>query len=242
MQVVTIRVEHDCPFAKPILERSGASGTHYCHRGRSAMLEVQAETPEDLRGITGTFISQGGSVVLGGGETDLHAVVTFPVCACCSRGQVIPSIESSGSFYLPPTSYRDGVETYQFALHDPSVGSRILSALPAGVNVRNLASSPVTVLGPNGDLLIPASALFLGVTGRQREALRTAASRGYYRIPRGTDDSELARALGVSRAAFESLLRKAENRILLATLEYLPAPSAPEVLERKDPAPNDSEA
>jgi predicted DNA binding protein len=206
------------------------------------MLEVQAETPEDLQGITGTYVSQGGSVVLGGGEADLHAVVTFPACACCGRGQVIPTIESSGSFYLPPTSYREGVETYQFALHNPSLGPQVLSALPAGVSVRNLASSPVTLLGPNGDLLIPASALFLGVTGRQREALRTAASRGYYRIPRGTDDSELAHALGVSRPAFESLLRKAENRILLATLQYMPAPNSSEAPERGSPPPNDSDA
>lgn len=228
MQVVTVHLRHDCPFSGPILSSPGATGTHFCHRGETALLEVHAPDPETLQGILDSYRPLGGEVVLGAGTTDRSAMVAFPVCACCTRGKVIPAIESTDSFYLPPTGYRNGAEVYQFALRDASAGPEVLSNFDPEVEVLRVASSPVSVLGPNGDLLVPASSLFSGVTPRQVVALRTAAAQGYYRIPRSVDDSDLARSLGVSRTAFENLLRKAENRILLSALEYAPSSKAEE--------------
>ncbi|MCL4324801.1 MAG: helix-turn-helix domain-containing protein [Candidatus Thermoplasmatota archaeon] len=237
MQIVTLKVGHECPFSAPILAHPGSAGTHYCHRGKSALVEVHSERTEDLQEILAEYATFGGEAVLPPGKEGLSAIVSFPECACCLRGRVIPTIEATGSFYLPPTGYREGGEIYQFALRELAAGPKILSSLEAGVEVLSVGSSPVTVLGPSGDLLVPASSFFRGVTSRQIEAIRAAALQGYYRIPRGATSTRIAKSLGISREAYESLLRKAENRIVLSSLLYLPVTGMGAAETRGSPAP-----
>lgn len=50
---------------------------------------------------------------------------------------------------------------------------------------------------------------------RQQRAVIQAAERGYYSVPRTTDQRAIAQALGVSPAALSELLRRAEARIIL---------------------------
>lgn len=56
---------------------------------------------------------------------------------------------------------------------------------------------------------------------RQRETLLAAHEAGYYEIPRGTTTAELADQLGVQRRTAEDHLRRAENKLVDAMIEYL---------------------
>ena len=68
---------------------------------------------------------------------------------------------------------------------------------------------------------MPVGVLFAGLTNRQRQAIVLGILQGYFRIPRGVRGEQLARRLGISRPAFDTLLRKAENRLVAALLPYL---------------------
>lgn len=57
-----------------------------------------------------------------------------------------------------------------------------------------------------------------GLTGRQREALTLAISRGYYESPRQVTAKELAEELDISQPSLSSLLRRGERQLLTSSL------------------------
>ena len=59
----------------------------------------------------------------------------------------------------------------------------------------------------------------LGLTGRQWETLTTAHEMGYFEVPRGTTQEELAARFDVSPSAVSQRIRRATNALLAATLE-----------------------
>jgi predicted DNA binding protein len=54
------------------------------------------------------------------------------------------------------------------------------------------------------------------LTDRQREVFEHAVRVGYYEIPRGANQEELAAALGCAPSTVDEHLRKAESRMLSA--------------------------
>lgn len=62
----------------------------------------------------------------------------------------------------------------------------------------------------------PASAAkeFEGLSEEQRQALVLALRNGYFDIPRGQSQSDLAERLGISRQSFARRLRRAERNVL----------------------------
>jgi predicted DNA binding protein len=149
------------------------------------------------------------------------AMLRFETCACCRTGGVIPAMEKAGYLYLPPTVYEPEGEKYEFLGTQEGAGRQVLEGMKDRLTVDSVCVHPVQNLGTGDGLLVPSGALFSETTPRQRQALLLAIARGYYRIPRDIGTEELARQLGISREAFEALLRKAENKILLAVGPYL---------------------
>jgi predicted DNA binding protein len=220
VQIVNLMVNHDCPFSRPVARAANARVTHLCHRGKEAVLEVHAPDPEDLTRLVTEYDRIGGEVLYQ--ERDRSAaLVQFPVCACCGSGRVIPTIEGMGHLYLPPSGYSAEGESYQFLAQEQRLESHLLDQLPPGVNVVRVGTKPLTSLEFEGGFLVPVGVLFRGLTERQRQALLTGILRGYYRIPRAVTTGELARSFGISRPAFDALLRKAENKLASALFPYL---------------------
>ena len=102
--------------------------------------------------------------------------------------------------------------------------------MPKEVDVVETAVRPLGEIGFEEGFLVPIGTLRRELTERQRLAIVTAVRRGYYRIPRPVTTAELAEELGISREAFEALLRKAENKLVLGLFPYLVlgAPFRPE--------------
>jgi predicted DNA binding protein len=184
------------------------------------MLEVHAANPSVVARLVEGYSRLGGETLYE--EADRSAVlVRFPTCACCRTGRVIPTLEDLGQLYLPPSSYSPEGERYQFLVQGERLEPRIAERLPPGVTLVRAGTKPLTSLEFEGSFLVPVGTFFRDLTDRQRQALVTAILRGYYRIPRAVATEELARMFGISRPAFDSLLRKGESKLATALFPYL---------------------
>ncbi len=238
MQIVSLVVRHDCPFSRPVAGSSHLRVTHLCHRGAEAMLEVHGLDAEELGRLLQEYERIGGTVIYR--EPDRSAVlVRFASCACCTSGRVIPSIESQGYLYLPPSAYSAEGESYQFLVEEERMAGRLLKSLPPDVETVHVGTKPLSALDFESGFLVPVGSLFRTLTPRQRQALVAATLRGYYRIPRAVKTEELARSLGISRPAFEALLRKAENKLVTTLFPYLTVQGS---VPAKDAGPTSSDS
>ena len=83
------------------------------------------------------------------------------------------------------------------------------------------------------DFLVPWGAVAGGITDRQRQALVLGIREGYFDTPRRVSSDRLAGRFGISRPAFDKLLRRAEERLLEGLTPFLTATtSAHELAER----------
>ncbi len=225
MQIVRLLVDHDCPFSRPVATAPGARVTHLCHRGNEAVLELHADDPDAVSALGSAYRRIGGELLYEAPDRSA-ALVQFPRCACCQSGKVIPTLEEAGDLYLPPSTYAADGENYQFLAREERLDPHLLDRLPDGVTVLRVGTKPLTSVAFEGGFLVPVGVLFRELTSRQRQALLAGILRGYYRIPRTVHTEELARSFGISRPAFEALLRKAENKLAAALFPYLAIPGA----------------
>jgi hypothetical protein len=58
-----------------------------------------------------------------------------------------------------------------------------------------------------------------GLTAAQREAIRAAADRGYFKVPREVSLKELAEQLGVSEQAVSQRLRRGLGNLVAGSVE-----------------------
>jgi hypothetical protein len=70
-------------------------------------------------------------------------------------------------------------------------------------------------------LTLTADALFSHLTEKQIDALLTAYSHGYYRLPRKTDVQTIASKKRVPRTTFQEHLKKAENKLVSSVIPYI---------------------
>lgn len=72
-----------------------------------------------------------------------------------------------------------------------------------------------------GSMTVRTETLFEGLTDLQTDAVLTAHSHGYYRIPRSADVKAISNSIGVRRTTFQEHLRKGENKIIQALIPHL---------------------
>jgi len=72
-----------------------------------------------------------------------------------------------------------------------------------------------------GSSVVNADAVFSNLTQKQVDALLVSYNHGYYRIPRKSSLSSIARNRRVARTTFEEHLRKAENKLVTNLIPYL---------------------
>lgn len=233
MQIVTLVVRHDCPMSRPVVGATNSRVAHLFHRGEKVVLEIHGHDSKDFTRLLSAYDRMGGEILYEEQER-VAALVRFPSCACCKSGGVIPTIEGAGHQYLPPCRYSSEGERYQFLVLERKLETSLLDRLPSGVSVVRVRTKPLASLGFEGRFLVPVGVLFAGLTDRQRQAIVLGILQGYFRIPRGIRSEQLARRFGISRPAFDTLLRKAENRIVAALLPYLTA-LGPGPLESRPP-------
>jgi len=125
-----------------------------------------------------------------------------------------------GCLLVPPLTYAGGTKWCRVLALDPANLTAFYRAVAAEYSVTVESKREVGSVAADRPLLTFESAL-PDLSPRQREALTTATERGYYRIPRDATTAALAAEMGVERRTFEEHLRRAENKLLRAMVEYL---------------------
>jgi predicted DNA binding protein len=121
---------------------------------------------------------------------------------------------------IPPLRYERGRKSCRVLALDPASLTDFYRDVAAEYAVTVESKREVESVASDRPLLTPDSAL-PSLSPRQHEALLTAVESGYYEIPRGATTAELAAAMDVERRTLEEHLRRAENKLVRALVEYL---------------------
>ena len=117
------------------------------------------------------------------------------------------ALNRDGVLVVPPVELRSDRTVRQTLVGHSDALSAVIEALPDSVDVEVLRTG--TYDRSRG----------VRVSDRQREALAVAWDAGYYEVPREGDIEAVADELGCAMSTASDLLRRAERRVVAATLD-----------------------
>ena len=121
---------------------------------------------------------------------------------------------------IPPIRYAEGAKFCRVLALDGATLTAFYRDLVADHAVTVESKREIRSATPDAPLLT-VDALLPTLSPRQRETFALAHERGYYEIPRRTTVAEVAAEIGVERRTAEEHLRRAENKLADALVEYL---------------------
>jgi len=121
---------------------------------------------------------------------------------------------------LPPLRYEYGAKVVRVLALDPANLSRLYKDISAEYEVTVESKKELATVRSETPVLA-ASTFLPSLSERQRDVFLTAFEQGYYQIPRGTTTSDIADTVGVGRRTVEHHLRRAEEELAKAFVEYL---------------------
>jgi predicted DNA binding protein len=123
--------------------------------------------------------------------------------------------------HLAPVSYYSGWEYHKVvAFRQDDITKLIEGFQECGYIPSILRKVPFSGFSA-GSMTVRTESLFQGLTDLQTDAVLTAHSHGYYRIPRAADVKAISNSMGVRRTTFQEHLRKGENKIMQALIPHL---------------------
>lgn len=131
-----------------------------------------------------------------------------------------PTLRRHNCLLMPPIRYEDGSKFCRVIALDPANLTTVFHDLNEQFVVDVVAKRELDTVGRNVPLLLLADSLPT-LSERQRDALKTAASMGYYDIPRGTTTEKIGETMRLNRRTVEGHLRRAENKLVEGFLEVL---------------------
>lgn len=152
---------------------------------------------------------------------------TVAITEECLRGQqdtVEGHLARHSCLLVPPLRYAEGAKFCRVVGLDEADLAAVYRDFAEDGTVTVESKRRVETPPVERPLLTVADVL-PSLSPRQRETLRLAHERGYYQVPRDVTTAELADELGVERRTAEEHLRRAENKLVDATVEYLVARS-----------------
>lgn len=213
----SFRVKHECPY-REISERHPDLTIREWHLSDCQVLEItSSETPTD--DLLEEIDSLGTILHRSVDDSGLHVVTQS--CLCSLEEPIIDRFEEYNCLYQPPTIHRQGWEHYSVIAFDEGDVRALIQDLESDRDIDVLSKTAITNQEIPHSMLAPVDQLFEDLTDRQLAALRLALENGYYEQPRKTSLRELAEQTSVARSTFEEHLRKAENKLLTNTGEFL---------------------
>ena len=124
---------------------------------------------------------------------------------------------------LPPLRYAGGAKSCRVLALDPAnLTACYRDLIDDGFSVTVERKREIETIAHDAPLLT-LDGILPDLSPRQRETLATAYEKGYYEIPRETTTTAIAEAVGVERRTAEEHLRRAENKLVAALIEYVRA-------------------
>lgn len=213
----SFRVKHECPY-RAISEQYPDLTIREWYLSDCQVLEItSSKSPTD--GLLDEIDQLGTILHESVDESGLHVVTQS--CLCSLEGSIIERFEEYNCLYQPPTIHRHGWEHYTVIAFDEDDIRQLHGDLEDDRDIEVLSKTAITEQTIPHSMLAPVDQLFENLTDRQLAALRLALESGYYEQPRKTSLRELADRTAVARSTYEEHLRKAENKLLTNTGQFL---------------------
>lgn len=211
------KVKHECPY-RTISERFPDLTIREWFMNEHQILEVSTTTtPTDE--LLADINELGTAMYNASTDDNLYAVVRSHLCSLDES--LITRFENHNCLYMPPTVYRQGWEHYTVTAFTDQDVRALLGDLNEDRDIEVLSTKAVETRRIPHGLFMTTDTLFGGLTPRQLEALRIALDSGYFDQPRGASVKELAEQTSVARSTFEEHLRKAQNKLIANTENFL---------------------
>ena len=215
---VVFKAMHDCPFGNISRKFPLLKMFVWCNREHE-VIELVVEKQEEYLAVMEEISKIGGIVEESSDGYTVHLVTKR--CFCTLENSVGRNIDAFNLLHVLPVIYEQGWEYYRVIAFRHEDLKELLQRLEEkGFVVDVLRKVPFDGFIASS-LTLTADALFSDLTEKQIDALLTAYSHGYYRLPRKADVKTIASKKGVPRTTFQEHLRKAENKLIESLVPYI---------------------
>jgi predicted DNA binding protein len=153
-------------------------------------------------------------------EDDECVLVTSECLRTREENTIEKYVARHNCLLLPPLRYADGAKFCRILALSGSNLTSLYQDLLETFSVSVETKREIETIANEVPLLSLSDAL-PDFSARQREVLVTAQEHGYYEIPRATTTTEIAEVVGIERRTAEEHLRRAENKLVEAMIEYV---------------------
>lgn len=150
-----------------------------------------------------------------------HQIIVYRHKFSSMQENVNAIIERFNCIEIQPTIYKEGAEWYRIVAFSNRDVRSLYAALSKFANVKTVSQDVQDDSSIKRSVFVSSSYLLSKLTEKQRKALRTAITLGYFDIPPRISTKSMAEKYGIARTTFEECVRKAEDKILKALLPYL---------------------
>jgi predicted DNA binding protein len=190
----------------------------WCNREHE-VLEVIVDKPEEYPAIIEALSRIGGIIEESSDRHNVHIITR--TCSCDLKNSVSKHMDQFNILQVSPVVYDQGWEYYRLIVFRHEELRRLMQRLEDEGFVFDVVRKVPFDGFIASSLTLTADALFSDLTDKQMDALLTAYSYGYYRLPRRTDVQTIANRRRVPRTTFQEHLKKAENKLVISLVPYI---------------------
>lgn len=215
---VVLKVTHDCAIGDISRKFQSLKMFNWCDREHE-VFEVVSEKEEEYSAVLEELSKITKILGVSSDRHNVHLITTK--CFCNKENSVSENIDDLYFLHVSPVVYMQGWEYYRLI----AFRHEDLKKLMERLEKRGFIFDLVRKAPFNGfiasSLTLGADALFSNLTDKQMDALLTAYSHGYYKLPRKTDVQTIATKTRVPRTTFQEHLKKAENKLVSSLVPYI---------------------
>jgi hypothetical protein len=215
---VVLKVTHDCPFVNLTRRFPSMRMFAWCNREHD-IFEVILERSEEYPAVIEELSEIGEIVQESSDQHKIHLLTRK--CGCTLNNSVSVNVEAANLLHVPPEIYEKGWEYYRIIAFRHKDLSRLLERLEEKGYVYEIVKKVPFDGFVASSLTLTADSLLSNLTEKQTDALLTAYSHGYYRLPRKAPVTEIAKKKKVPRTTFQEHLQKAESKLIVSMVPYI---------------------
>jgi len=215
---VVFKATHDCPFGNVSRRFPSLKMFTWCNREHE-VIEVIVEKPEEYSAVMEELSTMGGILEESSDRQKVHLIIK--TCSCTTENSIVRNIDAFNLLHVPPVVYEQGWEYYRIIVFRHEELRQLMQRLEDKGFVFDIVRKVPFDGFIASSLTLTADALFSDLTDKQPDALLTAYSHGYYRLPRKTDVQTIASKKRVPRTTFQEHLKKAENKLVMSLVPYI---------------------
>lgn len=212
------KVRHNCRLAEFSI-RNSLTGIHKWRIKSHEIIEVFSRDGTENPGAFEDACTLEGVIDYVGDEYRNHLISkSIP----CGVDNIIEGCSDElDILHLAPVSYYGGWEYHRVIAFRQEDITRLIQELQDCSFIPKILRKVPFSGFTAGSMTVRTESLFENLTDLQTDAVLTAHTHGYYRIPRSADVKTISNSIGVRRTTFQEHLRKAENKIMRALIPHL---------------------